>query len=181
MNLSDIQNHISNSHEQFLIMLEDLDSERFEYSPNEVKWSGGQQLEHIYKSAAAIAKVLKMPNWFLRWKFGKANRPSRSYEELKSRYLEKLEKVKGVTAPGFEPTKVMLPNRAGLCAGTRVKVNSINSSLNKFSEKQLDTFILPHPLLGYITVREMGMFCAFHAEHHEKSVLLVLDHLNTRI
>ena len=35
-------------------------------------------------------------------------------------------------------------------------------------EKQLDHFLLPHPLLGKITLREMLFFSAYHIQHHTK-------------
>jgi hypothetical protein len=35
----------------------------------------------------------------------------------------------------------------------------------------LDLLILPHPLLGKLTLREMLYFTLYHVEHHEKQVL----------
>ena len=46
---------------------------------------------------------------------------------------------------------------------------------DSFSEKQLDTFILPHPLLGKLTLREMLYFTIYHAEHHKKQTLKNLE------
>lgn len=174
MHKAEITDSLTSSHEQFLLFLEGLDSQAFEYSPNEVKWSGGQQLEHIYKSVAAVAKAFSYPKWLIKWKFGTANRPSRTYDELVQRYEEKLKLVKGVTAKDFAPTKVVISNRAGLCASTRNKVRSINRSVSKMSDKQLDTLILPHPLLGKVTLREMAMFNIYHVGFHESSVRKVI-------
>jgi len=175
MTKQEITQEQTNSHEQFLNYLQGLDAEAFEFSPNEVKWSGGQQLEHIYKSVSAVSKAFSYPKWLIKWKFGKANRPSRSYDELVKRYEEKLEKVKGVTAKDFAPTKVVTSNRAGLSAGTRNMVKLINRSVAKLSDKQLDKYILPHPLLGYITLREMAMFNIYHVGFHESSVRKILS------
>ena len=178
MTKSEIQQALTESHEQFLVYLEGMDGEAFEYSPNEVKWSGGQQLEHIFKSVQAVAKAFKYPGWLVKWKFGKANRPSRSYDELVKRYEEKLEKVKGRTAKGFAPTKTSVSNRAGLCAGTRNAIQSINRSVAKSSDQKLDTLILPHPLLGKVTLREMAMFCVYHVGFHHDSVKLIQENRN---
>ena len=35
-------------------------------------------------------------------------------------------------------------------------------------KKQLDHYLLPHPLLGKITLREMLFFSAYHIQHHTK-------------
>lgn len=33
---------------------------------------------------------------------------------------------------------------------------------------ELDKYILPHPLLGKLTIREMMYFTIYHVEHHKK-------------
>ena len=39
-------------------------------------------------------------------------------------------------------------------------------TLNHWSDKQLDTYILPHPLMGKMPVREIIIWAAYHVEHH---------------
>ena len=43
--------------------------------------------------------------------------------------------------------------------------------LGNWSEKDLDKYKLPHPLLGKLTVREMLFFTIYHNEHHLKAML----------
>jgi hypothetical protein len=38
--------------------------------------------------------------------------------------------------------------------------------IEKQNEKDLDVYILPHPLLGKVTLREMLYFTIHHNEHH---------------
>jgi len=40
----------------------------------------------------------------------------------------------------------------------------------KHSEAALDKYILPHPLLGKLTLREMLYFTAYHVAHHKQLV-----------
>ena len=40
--------------------------------------------------------------------------------------------------------------------------------LSSWSESKLDTYLLPHPLLGKLTLREMLFFSVYHIEHHLK-------------
>ena len=41
----------------------------------------------------------------------------------------------------------------------------------KISEKQADLCLLPHPLLGKITYREMLYFTLYHIGHHHHSII----------
>jgi len=49
-------------------------------------------------------------------------------------------------------------------------VNSLSHKTIKQSETALDLYILPHPLLGKITLREMLYFTAYHVYHHQTIV-----------
>lgn len=45
-------------------------------------------------------------------------------------------------------------------------LDQLIKSIQKYSEQELDQTILPHPLLGKITLREMLYFTIYHVEHH---------------
>ncbi len=110
---------------------------------------------------------LRLPKFIIRLSFGKANRMSKSYDDLVKKYLKKLESG-GKASGRFIPVKI----------GPQQKERSINkllklvarlvSNIKGYSEKQLDVYILPHPLLGKVTIREMMYFTIYHAEHHLK-------------
>lgn len=41
------------------------------------------------------------------------------------------------------------------------------TAINKnWSDPQLDQYLAPHPLLGKLTLRELGYFTIYHTEHH---------------
>ncbi|QLH34686.1 MAG: DinB family protein [Cyclobacteriaceae bacterium] len=48
------------------------------------------------------------------------------------------------------------------------EVNRLAAKLNRFSEAELDLYILPHPLLGKLTLREMIYFTCYHVQHHQE-------------
>jgi uncharacterized damage-inducible protein DinB len=101
--------------------------------------------------------------------FGKAKRPSKSYQDLVDKYLRKI--AEGAKASGpYVPKAVPYSRKKGLLKKLLNSTESICKSLNTFSEKQLDQLIFPHPLLGKVTLREMIYFTAYHAEHHRQSV-----------
>ena len=101
--------------------------------------------------------------------FGRANRPSRSYDELVTRYKEKLQ-AGGKSTARFLPDSTC--DRLALIQTLQNHVNSLSSRINRFSESELDEFILPHPLLGKLTLREMLYFTIYHVEHHHLQVNL---------
>ena len=43
-------------------------------------------------------------------------------------------------------------------------------SIEKISEEDLDYYLLPHPILGKLTLREMLYFTIYHVKHHEKQI-----------
>ncbi len=49
-------------------------------------------------------------------------------------------------------------------------LNKFDTRINKWSDKNLDQVLLPHPLLGKIMVRELLFFTHFHTEHHRKGL-----------
>jgi hypothetical protein len=152
-------------HEDFIDYITGLDENAFHFS-FEGKWTAGQQMDHIRKSVSILNWVLRLPKWFLRWYFPKANRPSRSYDELVKRYHEKL--AKGGVAPSrFAPNLVPYYRREALVNQLHAEVRRLIKLFQKFSEKEMDKMIVPHPLLGKITVREMAYFTIYHVQHHE--------------
>jgi len=152
-------------HNAFTSYILNLDEKEF-LEAKEGKWTAGQQMEHIRQSVQAINLALSLPKFALKLFFGKSNRPSKTNEELIDKYQLKLKN--GGRAPrAFQPKKIELSNRSEL----NKKLNSITVALarkiNKFHENELDEIILPHPLLGKITLREMIYFTNYHVQHHQ--------------
>ena len=105
--------------------------------------------------------------------FGKANRPSRTYDQLLSRYKEKL--AAGGRASGrFIPQPVAFNAKEKICNEIISVNNALCKKVDSSTEEELENYILPHPLLGKLTLREMLYFNILHAEHHKNSVAMLL-------
>lgn len=154
------------SHQEFVDFLNNLSKEEFEFQFQD-KWTAGQQMEHILLSVKPLKKALLIPNFILKSRFGVANRPSKTYEELVKRYTEKLN-IGGVAPSPFLPAKVPLERRTALTKELLKNVQKLNSKVKRYSEDELDLIILPHPLLGKVTLREMFYFTIHHVGHHMK-------------
>lgn len=132
----------------------------------EGKWTAAQQFEHIHLSTKLLKLALKLPAWFLKWYIGKANRASKTYDELVAKYKLKLDQG-GRASKGFIPKGIHNSQRQALANKIMNTIESICNSLNKYSEQELDILILPHPLLGKLTIREMMYFTIHHVQHHQ--------------
>jgi len=173
MTKQEIQSALQTYHGHFISYIADLRDENYLFSIPE-KWSAGQQLDHIYKSVLPLTLALLVPSWALKLWIGKANRPSKSYEDLVTKYQQKLSE--GGAAPvRFTPEKATLKKKHVLIDKLTKVVQILVGRLEKYTESDLDTLILPHPLLGKITLREMMYFTIYHVQHHQKIIAETLS------
>lgn len=131
------------------------------------KWSVGQNVEHLIKSLSPVNLALLLPGFVLRFQFGTPNRNPRTYQELVNRYHEKLQ-AGGRASAQFVPPPIAWADKDKKVAAFVHETNTMIKRLNSWSESQLDSYLLPHPLLGKLTLREMLFFSGYHIEHHLK-------------
>jgi DinB superfamily len=173
MTKQEIQSSLQTNHVDFIAYISGLSDIDYLFSLPQ-KWSGGQQLDHIYKSVQPLTLALFVPSWILKLWIGKANRPSKTYEDLVSKYQQKLSQ--GGAAPGkFIPEKAILEKKPILINKLNKVVQILVGRLEKYTESDLDNLILPHPLLGKITLREMMYFTIYHVQHHQKIIAETLS------
>ncbi|MEI9945260.1 MAG: DinB family protein [Chitinophagaceae bacterium] len=158
---------LKEKHSAFIAFINGLTDEEFLFAYQQ-KWTAGQQLDHIYLSVKPVALALSLPKSLIRLLFGKANRSGRTYEELVKKYLIKLENGAKSTRQ-FIPKNVRLNQKETISKALKKKVDILCSKIEKFTEQELDTLILPHPLLGKLTVREMLYFTIYHVGHHHEA------------
>jgi hypothetical protein len=141
-----------------------LNKQEFNFAPIE-KWNAGQQLDHLIRSIKPLNLAYGLPVAILRWRFGVANRPSKSYQGLVDKYESKL--AGGGRASGrFIPTPVLYEEKEKLCRRYQQEKNKLIRKISNINEAVLDKYILPHPLLGMLTLREMLFFTIHHNHHH---------------
>lgn len=155
------------SNEDLLIALFDSATPDFWVKKPDGKWSAGQHVIHLVQSTRPLLKALRMPNFLLKWRFGKSNRPSRSYEEVVKRYKEKLALSQGVVGP----FSLNMPESDHSQAQSWLsQLSQLNDNINKITlrlkDRDMDTILLPHPLMGKMTLREILMWNAYHTLHH---------------
>ncbi|WP_299456324.1 DinB family protein [uncultured Microscilla sp.] len=145
-----------------------LSDEFIRLKPSAEQWSVAENLQHLILSSTPVATSLAVPSMVL-WVFGLPKpRQSRSYIQLVNDYQQAL-------ANGFEAPKEYVPyvgkDRSGLLSTLKRMEEKLVRRLNKWwKEEELDKYMLPHPSLGKITMRELLFFTIYHAEHHLKVI-----------
>jgi hypothetical protein len=173
MNKSEIQQLLKENHVRFLNNVTTLSDTDFLFSSNG-KWTAGQQLEHMVKSVRPVVLAFRLPAFLLKVIFGKANRPSKDYNALVEKYKQKLAAGGKASAP-FIPNPVAVADKEKLSKRLSSLIETLVKQVDSYSEEKLDQLILPHPLLGKLTFREMLFFTIYHVEHHEKHTLQNLE------
>ena len=165
MKQNEIILQLNRNHASYIDFIYSLNHQQF-MQTHQGKWSAGQQLEHIYLSVKPLTQALLLPSFLLRLLFGKANRPSRKYEVLVEKYTNKLANG-GKASKKYIPSVVSNNKKEMLIKKLQHTIYKLASLIRHFNEEELDTVVLPHPLLGKLTLREMLYFTVYHVKHHE--------------
>ncbi len=131
------------------------------------KWSAADNVEHLVLSVKPLNLAFRLPKFILLY-FGKPNRPIRTYNELVKKYLEKLNSG-GRATSAFVP-KSNYQDKRLLLENFKDMNQDFIKSLTKWNDADLDRYLIPHPLLGKLYVREMLYFTIYHTQHHLKAI-----------
>ncbi len=152
--------------EAFIQFNAGINTKDFFYQPAD-KWSVVQNVTHLTTASKSSLLAFILPKFFIRLYTGKPNRPSRTYDELVTKYKAKL-------AAGGRASGRFIPQPVGIEKGKEKILTDFSKAMNrlsaiiqrKWSDGQLDQYIAPHPLLGKITLRELCYFTIYHTWHH---------------
>lgn len=136
----------------------------FEKGPDG-KWTSGQHLDHLIRSVAPLNMILNKPKLAIRTLFGKPNRPGRSFGQVLEKHRTKLAGG-GQAAGQFLPKPVTVDKKSKMLLSYQGERDRLIRCVDSWQEEQLDSYLLPHPLLGKMLVREMLFFTIFHNQHH---------------
>ena len=152
-------------YDQLFRWLDEQEDELFAVHPIEGKWSTGQHARHLVQSTTAVNQGMRMPLMALRTMFGVSNREERSYEQLVAKYQAKL--VGGGAAGGrFLPEEVANEQKMAILDDLRQQLSELKAITGRWKEVNLSKFLLPHPLIGKLTIREVLYFTIYHTGHH---------------
>ncbi|HQU35607.1 MAG TPA: DinB family protein [Anaerolineales bacterium] len=167
-NKLDLLSKLKDSNQRVINWFTEIPAGKFFHREGEV-WSASDNVDHLIRSHKPIALALKLPRLTLRTMFGAANQPSRSYEAICGVYKDTL-------AAGGVASGKYLPNQQTPAKPEVAKMELLNqfskasadvvSVAEKWNEDDLDGYLLPHPLIGKLTIREMLYFTIYHNLRH---------------
>lgn len=139
-----------------------MDNAIFFAKPNE-KWSVAENVKHLLISTNMSSLAFWLPKFLVRWIGGTPNRPSKSYDELVAKYKFKLEQG-AVASPRFvpKPAKEMTKKESLLKQWDKVSAHYLSALKKNRTKQDLDNYLIKHPLLGKITLRELCYFTIYH-------------------
>ena len=141
-------------------------------------WSPAENLVHLIKSCSPVIMALNIPKTALRIRFGWVGHESRSLAQVRHTYLNDALANGGQAGGPFLPEvkdDFTAVHQVDIVAKWQEKGSALTDALAKWSEKDLDNYLLPHPLLGKMTVREILFFTLYHNLHHVNDVQRLLQ------
>jgi hypothetical protein len=172
MKRQELIEQLQNHHQAFIEYINSLTDEEFLVS-HHAKWTAGQQLQHICLSVRPVNLALLIPKFMLRLLFGKPLK-KRNYEELVKAYQNVLHKG-GKAGTPYIPKSVRIHQKQKLISDLTKLIASLIEKINQLSEDDLDQHILPHPLIGKTSIREMLYFTMYHVKHHHEQLVKNLN------
>ncbi len=141
-------------------------AEAFYFKPAENVWSAAENVQHLSQSVQPLNRLFGRPKTYFLEKWGPAAHPSRSYEEVVGAYHAALNGRQGA-AGAFAPL-TPTPDAVALASEFKQDYLSLIVHLSEWDEQELEGHVIPHPLMGPLTVREMLLFTAYHIRHHHQ-------------
>jgi hypothetical protein len=173
MNRREIVLELKVSYMEFMAVINDMTEAEYTYQFQD-KWSAAHQLEHIVLCVEPLVQVYGMNPTAIEQMFGKTDRPNKSYEDLKDLYISKLQG--GGKAPDSFLPKVQL-SREELIYTLHQLIEEFQQEILALDENELETILIPHPLMELITLKEMAYNAIYHVQHHQA---LMMQYLNQR-
>lgn len=140
-------------------------------------WSAAGYLKHLILSVKPFARALELPREHFAKMFGKSDGDSKTYAELITFYQSRLaDGLRAEQAPDFVPESYKLPDDVGddgqayLLETWHQANERLLKNMESWSEADLDAYILPHPAIGKLTVREMCYFTIYHNRLHARDI-----------
>lgn len=165
MDRSELINRLIKDHTSFIHYIDSLTEEQLHQSKLN-KWNAAQQARHVYLCLRPIRLALMLPKWIPQFLFGKSRTGSRSFDSLVTAYQSKLQ-------GGGKAPYLYIPGKTNFSKEEELKslqalVQQLTQRINLFQESELDSILLPHPLLRKLTIRELLYFAIYHVTHHHQ-------------
>ncbi len=164
----DIKEALTTIFNELNAYLKTVDDSTFKKTING-KWSIAQNMDHLSISNFITSLSLNIPKVVLKQLYDTNNRTSQNYDEVVWRYQRSLSGGAKATFP-FQPKLSIVPIRFLVEKLWENSAKELLKSLDSWTEEELDTYLVPHPIIGKLTVRELLFFTIYHIRHHLNTI-----------
>jgi DinB superfamily len=132
------------------------------------KWSAAENVHHLILAVRPLNLAFSLPLPIVRL-FGKPNQAGRTYDEVVTRYQQLLREGAKASLP-YIPGKKFSASKLELMSKLTSSYEAFSQKVHHIAEEKLDLYLLPHPILGRITLKEMLYFTLYHVHHHHRII-----------
>lgn len=168
MNKQELLKKLNTSFAELIKTGEAVKPENFNVSKGN-KWTAAENLAHLVTSTKMTIMGYTLPKLLPALLYGKTKAGSRSYEEIVTMYTNTL-KAGGKASGVYVPKKTDYKKERLLHSLREGAFKLADAVGEKWTEEQLDTYRIAHPLLGKLTARELLYFTIYHNGHHTATV-----------
>lgn len=168
MNKATLIQSLNDKFDELIQWAERQDDDKFELSAREGKWTTGQHILHLIVSTKAVVLGMSFDKSLLKDRFGLNDREEKDYEGIYKMYLDLLAKGPVVATAPYRPSVVKNEDKKAILAKFDEKRHDLIKVLEQWTEDELSSYQLVHPLMGPMSIREMILFTIYHTEHHLK-------------
>ncbi|MCH9650017.1 MAG: DinB family protein [Deltaproteobacteria bacterium] len=136
-------------------------------------WSPADHMRHLVRSIRPIERALSWPKLVLGMRFGRSKRDSMSFEQVREKYSIQLAAGAKAGSYGPSPRDPSIPDsdwRALVLRRFEAVSRDFDKTLTGWTDKDLERYQLPHPLLGDLSIKEMLLFTLYHSHHHARRI-----------
>jgi hypothetical protein len=133
------------------------------FKGSDERWSPAHHLAHLTFTHKRVTRGFKAKDQLQDY----SGEP-RSYETMKSKYLTALQSAASAGFLKNNPfaAKVKSDTKETIIADFSWAAQGLREAVNGWTETELDTKGIQHPLLGLLSAREMLLFMIYHDQHH---------------
>lgn len=160
---------VMETYDSYVKMIDLLNENEVIFSENG-KWNPLQHSVHLTKSIKITSLCFRFPKGLLKILFGTSKQTGRSYQQICELYNQKL--LSGAKADLiYHPkSRIKSTNRVKITSKLLDSIKELTLISENFTEYELNSLRLPHPILGKITLKEMLFFNNYHVICHRASI-----------
>lgn len=166
MTKPDILKQLESGQNAMATFCSELSDEVF-FSGSDERWGPAHHLAHLAFTHKRVARGFKAKE-----RLQDYSSEPRTYEEVKSNYLAALQRASSAGFLQNNPfaSKSESDNKETVIAEFMGATQTLCEAAASWSETELDTKGMQHPLMGDLSAREILLFMIYHDHHHLRGI-----------